>query len=132
MDANAPGSLVTLRPPAALLLDGGVVATALIARELGGGRRAQVLAAGAFAVSAFLAMMGRYLITSTVDVALTTVATRLLGRRRPLRTVWLSRRFTAAPAVVWQATNDWPVPPSRKQLQFEMSSFYRVRVPQEN
>lgn len=49
MDWIAPGSLPVLGLPALLATAAAVVMTALVARELGGDRRAQVLAAGAFA-----------------------------------------------------------------------------------
>lgn len=80
MDTVVPGSLVALRLPAALMMAAGVLLTGLIARELGGARRAQVLAAGTFAVSPFMAMFGRYLATSTVDVVLTACAFWLVVR----------------------------------------------------
>ncbi|MGH3908602.1 MAG: hypothetical protein ACRDTE_31120 [Pseudonocardiaceae bacterium] len=54
MDTITGGSLVGLRLPAAIVTAAGVVVTALIARELGGRRRAQIMAGGAFAVSGFL------------------------------------------------------------------------------
>src|ERR1700716_730053 len=47
MDAIAPASIVALRTPAILATAAAVVVAALIARELGGDRRAQVLTAGA-------------------------------------------------------------------------------------
>src|SRR3954471_5674223 len=51
MDALAPDSVFVLRLPATFAMVASVVLAALIARELGGGRRAQVLAAATFAVS---------------------------------------------------------------------------------
>ncbi|HVV09538.1 ArnT family glycosyltransferase [Amycolatopsis sp.] len=73
MDAIAPGSVVALRVPALLLTAGGIVLTALIAREMGGGRRAQTVAAAAFATSIQLLSSGHLLATYTVDPFLWTL-----------------------------------------------------------
>ncbi|WP_225726059.1 MULTISPECIES: glycosyltransferase family 39 protein [unclassified Nocardia] len=51
MDRIAPGSLLVLRLPATMAAVGGMIGTALIAREFGGGRGAQSLAAFAYACS---------------------------------------------------------------------------------
>ncbi|MBN6038573.1 glycosyltransferase family 39 protein [Amycolatopsis sp. 195334CR] len=80
MDLLAPGSVWALRLPSVLAMVVSVVCTALIARELGGGRRAQVLAAGAFAVSMQFLGSGHYLATSTMDPFLWTVLLWLLTR----------------------------------------------------
>ncbi|VVJ21153.1 Uncharacterised protein [Amycolatopsis camponoti] len=69
-----------LRIPAMLVTLGGVVLTALIARELGGGAKAQTLAAATFAVSTNLLAGGHYLATSTVDPFLWTLLLWLLVR----------------------------------------------------
>ncbi|MET1074586.1 MAG: glycosyltransferase family 39 protein, partial [Umezawaea sp.] len=74
------GSLVVLRLPSVLMMMAGVVVTALIARELGGGPGAQLIAAGAFAVSPNFLIGGTLLATSTVDPLLWTVVTWLLVR----------------------------------------------------
>jgi 4-amino-4-deoxy-L-arabinose transferase-like glycosyltransferase len=79
-DTIAPGSLVVLRLPAILVTVAGVVVAAMIARELGGTRRAQVIAAGGYAVAPFLAAGGHLLATSTVDPFLWTVITWLIVR----------------------------------------------------
>jgi 4-amino-4-deoxy-L-arabinose transferase-like glycosyltransferase len=76
----APGNLVVLRLPATLLTAAGVVVAALIAAELGGGRRAQVLAAVATGVSPYLLQTGHLLATSTVDPFCWSVALLLLVR----------------------------------------------------
>ncbi len=76
----APGNLVVLRLPATLLTAAGVVVAALIAAELGGGRRAQVIAAVATAVSPYLLATGHLLATSTVDPICWAVALLLLVR----------------------------------------------------
>ncbi|MDL5154815.1 ArnT family glycosyltransferase [Actinomycetospora termitidis] len=67
LDHLAPGQLVVLRLPAAILTAVGAVVAALIAAELGGRRRAQVLACAATAISPYLLATGHLLATSTVD-----------------------------------------------------------------
>ncbi|MEJ2869925.1 glycosyltransferase family 39 protein [Actinomycetospora sp. OC33-EN08] len=67
LDHLAPGDLFVLRLPATLLTAAGTVLAALIAAELGGGRRAQVLATAATAISPYLLETGHLLATSTVD-----------------------------------------------------------------
>ncbi|MFC0548337.1 glycosyltransferase family 39 protein [Kutzneria chonburiensis] len=84
-DTVAPGSLVALRIPAMLVTVAGVFVAALIARDLGGSRRAQVIAAGSYAVAPFLAGGGHLLATSTVDPFLWTVITWLVVRWVRLR-----------------------------------------------
>ncbi|MQA15748.1 MAG: glycosyltransferase [Pseudonocardiaceae bacterium] len=66
-DEVTGGSLVGLRLPATIVTISGVVVTALIARELGGQRGAQVMAAGASAASPYLLATGHLLATSTLD-----------------------------------------------------------------
>ena len=79
-DTVAPGSVVALRIPAILVTMAGVFVAAMIARELGGSRRAQIISAGSFAVAPFLAAGGHLLATSTVDPFLWTVITWLVVR----------------------------------------------------
>ncbi|MEJ2886770.1 glycosyltransferase family 39 protein [Actinomycetospora aeridis] len=67
LDAIAPGNLVVLRLPATLTSAAHVVVTALIAAEMGGRRRAQLLAGAATAISPFLLATGHLLATSTID-----------------------------------------------------------------
>jgi len=80
MDALAPGSLVALRLPSALAAAAVVVLTGLLARELGGGRGAQLLAAGTMAVSAILFAVGHLLSTSTWDLLAWTALSWLVVR----------------------------------------------------
>ncbi|OLT09263.1 hypothetical protein BJF78_31055 [Pseudonocardia sp. CNS-139] len=80
MDTIAPGVLPVLRIPATLAIVAAVVVAALIARELGGGRRAQVIAAATVAVSPSFLATGHLLATSTLDPALWTLLTWLLVR----------------------------------------------------
>ena len=67
-NAIAPGSLVALRVLPAVSLATTVVIAALIARELGGGRGAQVAAAGVVASGAFVLGDGHLLGTPAFDV----------------------------------------------------------------
>ena len=95
----APGSLFLLRLPSALAAATTTVLAALVAREVGGGRRAQLIAAGCTAASGFALAVGHFVTTTTFDVLSTTafrwlvvralvrrrraVAARGRGRRRP-------------------------------------------------
>jgi dolichyl-phosphate-mannose-protein mannosyltransferase len=69
MSDIAPTSLVVLRLPSALAAVAVVALTGLFARELGGGRGAQVFAAGAIAVSALLDGGGHTLNTTIFGLA---------------------------------------------------------------
>lgn len=80
LDTILPHSPVVLRLPSTLLTAGGVVMTALTARELGGHRRAQILAAGAFACSYQFLLAGHMLATATIDPFLWIVLVWLLVR----------------------------------------------------
>jgi hypothetical protein len=78
----APGSLVALRLPSALAMGGLVVLGALLAREMGGGRYAQLLTAATVGVATFPLAVGHLLSTATFDllawVALSWVVARIL------------------------------------------------------
>ncbi|MGY6651905.1 ArnT family glycosyltransferase [Amycolatopsis sp. TRM77291] len=80
MDAFGADSPFVLRIPATLAMVAGVVLTALIARELGGGRKAQTIAAATFAVSIQMLGGGHYLATSTIDPFLWALLIWLLTR----------------------------------------------------
>jgi 4-amino-4-deoxy-L-arabinose transferase-like glycosyltransferase len=67
MDAIAPGSLVALRLPAVLATAAAVVVAALVARELGGDRRAQTLTAGAQATTLCITLAGHWLTPYTLE-----------------------------------------------------------------
>ena len=54
MDSLFPDSVLGFRLPAVLFTGAGIVVAGLTARELGGGTRAQVMTAGAYACSPFL------------------------------------------------------------------------------
>ena len=73
-------SLTLLRTPSALVSAATVVLAALIAGEVGGGRRAQVIAAVCTAVSAFALAVGHFVTTTTFDMLSTTAFLWLLVR----------------------------------------------------
>jgi hypothetical protein len=90
MDELFPGSLVGLRLPSALAAGLLVLVTGLIARELGGGRTAQLLAAASMAVSSVLLIASHLLTTTTVDLLAWTALSWLLVRAlRDGGPVWL-------------------------------------------
>jgi len=80
LDTLFPDSVAALRLPATVVTALGVIVASLIARELGGGRRAQVLAAATYAVSGGLLGTGHMLSTDVVDSFGWTVITWLLVR----------------------------------------------------
>ena len=80
MNALAPHSLPVLRTPSALAAGLTTILAALIARELGGGRRAQVIAACCTAVSGFSLAVGHFVTTTTPDLLSTTALSWLLIR----------------------------------------------------
>lgn len=80
MEEVAPGSLIVLRIPSALAAGAVVLLTGLLARELGGGRRAQTIAAACAAVSAIVLIVGHLLSTSTFDLLAWTAVTWLAVR----------------------------------------------------
>lgn len=78
MDTIAPGSLVALRIPPILATIGGVLVTALIAREFGGDRRAQTFSGASYAISTV--GLGHTLTTTAFDILLWTVLSWLVVR----------------------------------------------------
>ncbi|WP_426565995.1 ArnT family glycosyltransferase [Angustibacter sp. McL0619] len=91
-DLAAPGSLLALRIPAALLTSVTVLTAALTARELGGRVFGQVLAAVTVAIGTLTLIGGHLLVTSTVDLTVWAstgwLTTRLLRTRDPR--LWLA------------------------------------------
>ncbi|MET7751914.1 glycosyltransferase family 39 protein [Micromonospora sp. NPDC005367] len=68
LDTLAPGNLVALRTPSALIGGGCVLIVAAIARELGAGRGAQTFAAFLAGTSGLVFASGHLLSTTTVDM----------------------------------------------------------------
>ncbi|WP_410619854.1 ArnT family glycosyltransferase [Amycolatopsis sp. cmx-8-4] len=91
MDWIAPDSLVVLRLPMTLAAAAGVLVTALIAREFGGGRGAQAMAAACYATSGIV-IVSHWIGTYVLDPFLWTVVAWLLVRwtrtRRDGLLVW--------------------------------------------
>ncbi|MGH2916642.1 MAG: glycosyltransferase family 39 protein [Solirubrobacteraceae bacterium] len=92
MDLLAPGSLLVLRAPAILACGITTITTGLLAREAGGGRRAQGLAAACWAAGAVCLVTGHFLDTTTYDVCATAVVCLLIARviRTGDRRLWLA------------------------------------------
>lgn len=80
MSAIDPGSLTVFRVPSALMAAGTVVLTGLIAAEFGGGRGAQLIAAGSTAVGSVVLISGHLLSTTTFDLLAWTAVTWLIAR----------------------------------------------------
>ncbi|MEU5909976.1 glycosyltransferase family 39 protein [Micromonospora sp. NPDC047527] len=74
LDTIAPGNLVVLRTPSALLAGGAVLLVAAIARELGAGRAAQTCTAVLAALSGIVLANGHLLSTTTIDLLVWLVA----------------------------------------------------------
>ncbi|WP_190818213.1 ArnT family glycosyltransferase [Saccharopolyspora pogona] len=85
MDWIAPGSMLVLRLPAVLATAALVVLTALLAREFGGDRRAQTLAAGAGATGLWTALVGHWITPYTFEPLLWLLLTWTLVRWVRLR-----------------------------------------------
>ncbi|MDH6463055.1 4-amino-4-deoxy-L-arabinose transferase-like glycosyltransferase [Micromonospora sp. A200] len=68
MDTLAPGNLVVLRTPSALIAGAAVLLVAALARQFGAGRGGQLLAAGTAAVAGVVLATGHLLSTTTVDL----------------------------------------------------------------
>ncbi|GAA4839232.1 glycosyltransferase family 39 protein [Saccharopolyspora rosea] len=85
MDRIAPGALPVLRLPAVLATAGAVVVTALIAREFGADRRAQVLSAGAAATGLWTSLIGHWVTPYTFEPLLWLLLTWSLVRWVRLR-----------------------------------------------
>jgi 4-amino-4-deoxy-L-arabinose transferase-like glycosyltransferase len=80
MTEIAPDSLTVLRLPSALAAGATVLLTGLLARELGGSRRAEALAAACAAVASIVLVTGHLLSTSTFDLLVWTAITWLAVR----------------------------------------------------
>ncbi|HZU38695.1 MAG TPA: glycosyltransferase family 39 protein [Gemmataceae bacterium] len=111
MDVIFPGSLAGERAPVTVLTAAGVIVAALIARELGGRHRAQVLAAGTYAMASMPA--GHLLMTATVDGFFWALTTWLLVRWVRLRDdrllLWLGVVTAIALENKWLIASFWGV-----------------------
>lgn len=80
MQVLAPGSLTVLRLPSALAAAVATFVAALVAREVGGGRLGQLLAAGCTAVASIVVVTGHFVTTTTFDVLTTSLFCWLMVR----------------------------------------------------
>jgi hypothetical protein len=83
------GSLFLVRLPSALAAGATTVLAALVAREIGGGRRAELIAAACTAVSGFALAVGHFVTTTTFDLLGTTVFLWLVVRALARHEAWL-------------------------------------------
>lgn len=107
-DALPGESLVLFRLPSILVTLAGILLSALIARELGGGRFAQALTAGAYATSTFLLLQSSLLATNAIDTPLWVAITWLLVRWVRTRQDWLLFAAGVVTAVDMQVK--WLIP----------------------
>lgn len=89
MDKLSPGSLTILRLPSALMTGATVLITGVTALELGGGRRAQLVAAACAGVASVVLVVGHLLSTSTFDLLAWGVVTWLVARILRTGDQWL-------------------------------------------
>jgi 4-amino-4-deoxy-L-arabinose transferase-like glycosyltransferase len=80
IDKLSPGSLTVLRLPSALMAGATVLVTGLTGFELGGTRRAQLIAAACAAVASVVLVVGHLLSTSTFDLLAWALVTWLVAR----------------------------------------------------
>jgi 4-amino-4-deoxy-L-arabinose transferase-like glycosyltransferase len=87
----SPGSLTVLRVPSALMAGGTVLVTGVTAFELGGTRRAQLVAASCAAVASVILVVGHLLSTATFDLLAWALVTWLAARmiRTGDKRLWL-------------------------------------------
>ncbi len=76
----APGSLLVLRLPSALAAAATTLLAALVAREVGGSRRAETIAAACTASAGFALAVGHFVTTTTFDLLSTTAFLWLMIR----------------------------------------------------
>lgn len=106
MNAIAPGSLVVLRIPSALMAGCTASLAGLICFELEGSRRAQLIAASCAAVASVLLIVGHLLSTTTFDLLAWSAVTWLVARA--IRT-GEARLWAPAGAIVGLALLDKPL-----------------------
>jgi 4-amino-4-deoxy-L-arabinose transferase-like glycosyltransferase len=83
------GSIVVVRLPSALAGGATVLLSGMTAREMGGGRRAQLIAAACAGVSATTLVTGHFVSTTTYDVLFSAALTWLLARSVRTGQNWL-------------------------------------------
>ena len=83
------GSIVVVRLPSAIAGGVTVLLAGMTAREMGGGRRAQLIAAACTAVSATTLVTGHFVSTTTYDVMFSAALTWLLARSVRTGESWL-------------------------------------------
>ncbi|KXP10350.1 ArnT family glycosyltransferase [Tsukamurella pseudospumae] len=104
-----PGdSLVLFRLPSVLITLVGILLSALLAREFGGGRLAQGLSAGAYATSTFLLLQSSLLATNAIDTPLWVAVTWLVVRWVRTRQDWLL--FAAGVVTAIDMQVKWLIP----------------------
>jgi Dolichyl-phosphate-mannose-protein mannosyltransferase len=89
MDLLGAGSIVVVRLPSALAAGATAALAGMTAREMGGSRRAQVIAAACTGVSATTLVTGHFVSTTTYDVLFSAALTWLLARSVRTRENWL-------------------------------------------
>jgi 4-amino-4-deoxy-L-arabinose transferase-like glycosyltransferase len=106
MDLVAPRSVWALRIPAALAAAAVTLGAGLTARELGGGRFAQGLAALATGTGLFVLLSGRLLATSTIDllVWVTLVFLAVRAVRTGQEKLWLAAGVVAGAGLLNKQT----------------------------
>jgi hypothetical protein len=102
IDSIFPGSLFALRLPPALMAAAIVLLAGVIARELGGDRRAETMAAACTAISAVVLATGHLLSTTTFDLLAWTVVSWLIVRsiRSGDDRLWLPAGFVTGLALL--------------------------------
>lgn len=80
MNEIAPGSLTAMRVPSAVMAGGTVLVTGGLCFELGGRRRAQVIAASCAAVASAVLVVGHLLSTATFDLVAWSVVSWIVAR----------------------------------------------------
>jgi 4-amino-4-deoxy-L-arabinose transferase-like glycosyltransferase len=107
MSEVAPDSLTALRLPSAVAAGLTVLLTGALARELGGGRRAELVAAACAASATIVLFTGHLLSTSTFDLLAWTAVTWLVVRAMRRDAPWL---WPAAGAVLGIGLMNKPLP----------------------
>ncbi len=102
MDALAPGSLTVLRIPSAVMAGATSLVAGVIAYELGGRRRAQLIAASCAAVASVVLVVGHLLSTTTFDLLAWSLVTWLVARviRTGEQWLWLVTGLIAGLALL--------------------------------